>query len=176
MKAMPTMQVEWLDKKQAAERLGLGLRRTLDLAHNKALKTEKVRDPVTHQWTVRFHAADIERYLELRKTPAEAGPQLQAVMVRGPLQLGLPPTVVEEPRGIDPEYLAKLLAKYTAELPTKFFEASRISEKKPYLTIEEAAEYSGLPKSYLLAAIHDKRLAAVKAGRWCINRKSIEAL
>jgi excisionase family DNA binding protein len=190
-----------LDKKQAAERLGLGLRRTLDLAHNKALKTEKVRDPVTHQWTVRFHAADIERYLELRKTPAEAGPQLQAVMVRGPLQLGLPPiaraavqdglrpspeaqaaleripvkTVVEEPRGIDPEYLAKLLAKYTAELPTKFFEASRISEK-PYLTIEEAAEYSGLPKSYLLAAIHDKRLAAVKAGRWCINRKSLEAL
>jgi hypothetical protein len=66
MKAMPTMQVEWLDKKQAAERLGLGLRRTLDLAHNKALKTEKVRDPVTHQWTVRFHAADIERYLELQ--------------------------------------------------------------------------------------------------------------
>ena len=187
MKAMPTMQVEWLDKKQAAERLGLGLRRTLDLAHNKALKTEKVRDPVTHQWTVRFHAADIERYLELRKTPAEAGPQLQAV--RAAVQDGLRPspeaqaaleripvkTVVEEPRGIDSEYLAKLLAKYTAELPTKFFEASRLSEK-PYLTIEEAAEYSGLPKSYLLAAIHDKRLAAVKAGRWCINRKSLEAL
>ena len=51
----------------------------------------------------------------------------------------------------------------------------RISEKL-YLSVEEAAKYSGLPKSYLVAAIHDKRLAAVKAGRWCINRKSLEAL
>jgi hypothetical protein len=119
---------EWLTKQEAAEQLGLGVRRTLDLAHNGALKTERVRDPLTHQWTVRFHARDIERYLELRRTPAEARSQLERV--RATVEDGLRPS---------PEAAAAL--EPVPALPHP--EAAPAISPATWLTLAEAAGIAG---------------------------------
>jgi Helix-turn-helix domain len=43
-----------------------------------------------------------------------------------------------------------------------------------WLTLDEAAAYSRLAKAYLLRAIRQKRLVAVKAPSWRIRRASLE--
>jgi excisionase family DNA binding protein len=48
--------------------------------------------------------------------------------------------------------------------------------QKAYLTLDEAVEYSGLTKSYLLMLIRQSRLLAVKTGGWRVSRRSVESL
>ena len=44
-----------------------------------------------------------------------------------------------------------------------------------WLTLEEAAAVTNLPKAYLLRAIEKEKLDAIKAGSWRIRRASLEA-
>jgi excisionase family DNA binding protein len=48
--------------------------------------------------------------------------------------------------------------------------------QKAYLTLDEAVEYSGLTKSYLLMLIRQSRLLAVKTGGWRVSRRSVDSL
>lgn len=48
--------------------------------------------------------------------------------------------------------------------------------QKAYLTLDEAVEYSGLPKAELLRMIGSGLVDARKCGRWYIRRKSLDAL
>lgn len=52
---------------------------------------------------------------------------------------------------------------------------------RPWLTVDEAAEYTGLPASFLAARIADGKLAALDVGvraggRWRVNRRDLDAI
>ena len=47
-------------------------------------------------------------------------------------------------------------------------------DKKLYLTLKEAAEYSGLPITYLKRKVQEKGIPAVKIGGWRIRREDLE--
>jgi excisionase family DNA binding protein len=52
---------------------------------------------------------------------------------------------------------------------------------RPWLTIDEAADYSGLPASFLLGMIEEKRLGALDVGvraggRYRVSRRDIDAI
>ena len=49
-------------------------------------------------------------------------------------------------------------------------------ERKLFLTLAEAAAYSGLPKSYLHGLIGEGKLKAIKAGGWRIRRSDLEQI
>ena len=203
-------EAERLTKQQAAERLGLGVRRTLGMEADKTLKTRNVRDQATHQWSVRFHARDIERYLELRRQEAEAQPILEAA--RTAVEDGLRPSpeaaaaleeiptkkILEDPTGVDGTYLTRMLAitkeiaaqsqaaqaaSAAAQAATVAFlndmqrrkAAVRIPEKR-YLTLDEAVEYFGRTRAYLLRLIREGNLEAVKDGGWRIRRTALDQL
>ena len=194
-------EAEWLTKQQAAERLGLGVRRTLGMAADKTLKTRKVRDPATHQWSVRFHARDIERYLELRRQEAEAQPILEAA--RTAVEDGLRPSpeaaaaleeiptkkILEDPTGVDGTYLTRILAitkeiadtqaagaAIVAALERRMPSAPLSPENPLYLSIERAAACSGLGIEYVRRLIKEGRLPARKIGPrggWVVRASDI---
>ena len=45
-----------------------------------------------------------------------------------------------------------------------------------FLTLKEAADYSGLPKAWLLRDIKSGKLQAIKAGGWRIRRSALDHL
>ncbi len=47
---------------------------------------------------------------------------------------------------------------------------------KPWLTIKEAAEYTGLSQAYLRRLISEGKLSAVKDGAWKTRRKDLNAI
>ena len=47
---------------------------------------------------------------------------------------------------------------------------------KLFLTLKEAAEYSGMSRGWLLSKIKDGELAAIKVGGWKIRRSDLEQL
>ena len=51
----------------------------------------------------------------------------------------------------------------------------RLSEKL-FLTLKEAATYSGMPRTWLLKKIKNDELKAIKAGGWKIRRSDLEGL
>lgn len=58
--------------------------------------------------------------------------------------------------------------------------AAPISDR-PWLTLDEAADYSGLPASFLLGMIKRKKLPALdvgprKGGRWRVAKRDIDAI
>jgi len=65
--------------------------------------------------------------------------------------------------------------------PLPAIPAPPVPHDRPWLTLDEAAEYSGLPASYLLQMVGDRRLAALDVGvrpggRFRISRRAIDAI
>ena len=49
-------------------------------------------------------------------------------------------------------------------------------EQKVFLNLKEAAEYSGLPKAWLMREIKSGKIKAIKAGGWRVRRSELEQL
>ena len=49
-------------------------------------------------------------------------------------------------------------------------------EQKVFLNLKEAAEYSGMPKAWLMREIKSGKIKAIKAGGWRIRRSDLEQL
>ena len=49
-------------------------------------------------------------------------------------------------------------------------------EQKVFLNLKEAAEYSGMPKAWLMREIKSGEIKAIKAGGWRIRRADLEQL
>ena len=49
-------------------------------------------------------------------------------------------------------------------------------EQKVFLNLKEAAEYSGMPKAWLMREIKSGKIKAIKAGGWRIRRAELEQL
>ena len=51
-----------------------------------------------------------------------------------------------------------------------------IENEDMYLTLEEAAEYSGLSYEYLVQLVQEQKVTAIEDGGWKIRRADLESL
>jgi excisionase family DNA binding protein len=143
---------EYLTKELAAKKLGLSVRRILELSARGLIKRRTVRDPVTKREQTVFLAADLQRYVEGQRrvfVSHRAGGAESAVVVAA-----LPPP---QPVSAPP-------------VP-----------ETPWLTLDEAAVYLGLPVSYLQKQIDDGCLAAIDVGvrpggRYRVTRRDLDTI
>jgi excisionase family DNA binding protein len=145
--AVRTAAPEFVSKEIAAERLGLSVRRVLELSASGVLKRRQVLDPVTKRRQTVFASADVHR--------AVMDGKQRLVAYRGG-------------------------AGEVAALPP-VQEISAPSPDRPWLTVDEAAGYSGLPASFLLGMIEERRLGALDVGvrpggRYRVSRRDVDAI
>ena len=139
---------EYVSKQIAAERLGLSVRRVLELSLSGAIKRRQVLDPVTKRRQTVFAAQDIQRAVAEGK---------RLVPVRG------------------------AAGEVAAVPPVQATPAPLQVSDRPWLTVEEAADYSGLPASFLLGMVEGGRLPALDVGvrpggRYRIARRDVDAI
>lgn len=140
-------QPAYVTKQIAAKRLGLSVRRVLELSARGLIKRRIVLDPGTKRKQTVFREEDVNRMIidgnrslvAFRAGDVAAAPPVQAIPA--------PPAVPD----------------------------------RPWLTVEEAANYSGLPASFLHDMITRRRLAALDVGvraggRYRLARRDIDAI
>lgn len=148
-------KVETLSKDEAAERLNVSVRRVLEYAQSGALRSEKVRNPQTNLWVVRIHAGDVERLRDERSMP--------------------------QPRAPQPSQSNKLSIAKPAVVTAAVVPAPAAPLSKPWLTLAEAEEYTGLPAGELLFMIEGGDLLALNVGvrpggRFRIKKADLDAI
>jgi hypothetical protein len=161
---MISTQIEWYSKEEAAARLGsperpLSPRRVLELAKEGRLESGRTRDPNTGQTVVRIRAGSVERFLENKRNPAPI-PAPEAREVR-------------EPR--TPQALARRGSELMELVRVLRDGCANRAPARLWLTLAEAADYSGLPAAILVRCITDGRLSAIdvgrrRGGRWRIRK------
>lgn len=148
------MAQSYLTKDAAAKRSGRSVRRLLELASTGRIKKRIIRDPANgNRELTLFSSRDIDRLAKGKITP----PVSTALQISGPVR-HLAALQQGEPASVIP--------------PTP---------QRPWLTIAEAADYSGLPESFLHSLVTDGKLAALDVGvraggRWRIARRDIDAI
>jgi excisionase family DNA binding protein len=141
---------EYISKQIAAARLGLSVRRVLELSNTGVIRRRQVVDPDTKRRQTVLLARDVQR--------AVVDGQKRLVAYRGGAApagevAALPP--VQPPLQAAPD--------------------------RPWLTVDEAAHYSGLPASFLLGMIEEGRLGALDVGvrvggRYRVARRDVDAI
>lgn len=167
----------WLTKKQAAERLGLSESRVAamlvpnmsdDAAENfrreqNQIRGKRDRNPSSNQLVVLFLAGDVERIAFERQNPTEV--------------TKVPGKKLDKP-GVDP--LTELFQK-TGLMSVRGLPRVQEPPQKPWITISEAAEYSGLPASAISKLVESGKLPALDCGprpggKWRVKRTDLDAL
>jgi len=145
---------EWKTKEEAAQLLQVGVKTVERYAKSDKIRREYRRVPGRRPLPV-YNPEDIEKIRQenVPMTPVEP----------------LPPQALA--RKLDPAaFLSALLQNGNGQAPQV-----RLSEKL-YLTLNEAAEYTGLSKTLLRRKIHDGELQALKDGGFKIRRRDLEGL
>ena len=162
---MPTTapQIEWLRKDEAAKRLNMSTRSVLAMAADGKIQRKPERDPATNQVVMLLHAGDIERIAYERDHP-EASQAVQAVAPQPSHANG-----AIKPGG--EQALLAMLAHAAQPAPAI----------KPWMTLVDAAEYSGLPETFLRGLVDQGKLPAcdvgVRAGgRYRVKRSDLDAI
>ena len=143
---------EYLSKTVAAARLGLSVRRLMELAQQGKIEGFRQFDPQTRRDATMFDVSDIAR-LKAEWTPKAIVPALPAAPAS---------TALVRANGGPP-------APAAAPSP------------RPWLTIGEAADYSGLPAATLRQFVESGRLAALDVGvrpggRYRVRRADLDQL
>lgn len=144
----------WLTKKQAAERLGLSESRIAAMGgDDRDIHIIMSRNPESNQKVTLFHSGDVERIAFERENPAQASKV---------------PAKLDKPIVASPHYAEK------------FYGVSPVSPK-PWITISEAADYTGLPASILAKLVESGALPAIDCGprvggKWRIKRTDLDKL
>jgi hypothetical protein len=157
----------WITKKTAAERAKLSEERIAGLVREVKLHSSKGQDPQSRQTCTLIHEGDLERYLHERAHPPQKSEVVRAVNT--PDKPNTPQLALPSPA--------------PAEASVK-----PVSVSRPWLTLEEAEEYSGLTKRWLLQCATNElgeesvtaQSVAVRdmgkhspGGRWRFHRESL---
>ena len=151
---------DWKTQEEPAEILECSKKTIGRMAEQKKIQRLLRRVPGRKPMPV-FNPADIEA---LRVKTVEAQP----------FPVGEPGAVPE----------VKALARQTSQsgvdlLAQLFADRNRSAvpvEQKVFLNLKEAAEYSGMPKAWLLREIKSEKIKAIKVGGWRIRRTELEQL
>ena len=145
---------EYISKRRAAEALGISPRRLLELSQSGQIRRHYHNDPQTRRRAAFFARPDVER---LAATRIQAAPQSAA-------PLAIPGGTLRP-------------ASQAIALPAPAAPA------RPWLTVDEAADYTGLPASFLARLITGGKLPALdigrcgrSGGRWRVNRRDLDAI
>jgi excisionase family DNA binding protein len=144
-------QLELLTKHLAAERLKISVRRLMELSAEGQIKRHRAVDPATKREAVMFAAADVEKLQQVWNSVPGA---------RAPLALPAPAGAIAAEAEPEEDYDAPL---------------------RPWLTILQASEYSGLPASILLRFVESGRLPALDVGvrpggHWRVRQIDVDAI
>lgn len=145
--------VEWIDKFEAAKRLGLSVTRVLGIAGKGQIRTKPGRNKRGQPINL-LHLGDIRTMVSERENPPIVRPYQR-------VEDTVKSTAVQD-NGENPTFVAP-------------------KPCKPWITIDEAAEISGLPASTIKGLIELTQLPAIDCGprpggRWRIKRSDLEKL
>ncbi len=168
----------WLTKQQAADAIGCSTKTVEQLAKEKRLHAAMWRRPEGGPRIAVYHPGDVDL---IRK---EKNPDAEPFMVRveaEPLADSAPAqsTALAAPNSAE-QFMRVLLAvagaSQSSEKKFSTFSEVRLSERL-FLTIPEAADYSGLPQSHIRRLMGEGKLEAMKTGAgWRIRRVDLEKL
>lgn len=157
-------EVEWLPKKDAAIMLGVGTRQLETRAKNGQVRNRRLpRKPHQTAAPVEYNVEDIQAILSGQPN------QHQVVVAPERAALETPVSETALPAAAESQALVPAarqdgwnsLAAHLAVLSAAYPAPQQV---KPWLTLEEAAEYSGLPSSYLQARYEAGTIHAVNVG------------
>jgi excisionase family DNA binding protein len=154
---------DWLTKAEAAQALQCA-EKTIERLAAKGEIHQAFRPVPGRRPVAVFHPKDIEKL----KPKNVAVPFVLSQSEAGPN--GAAETQALVPVGKAPADLLAALASALGK-PTALS-----VDKKLFLTIREAAEYSGLPKSYLRKLLKEGSLPSLRAGGYRIKRSDLERL
>jgi excisionase family DNA binding protein len=157
---------EWLPLADATKALGKSQTTIERLVAAEELRSKLEPRPGRKPERV-YHAGDIERLVN--------NPTLSHATQQKTMALALPDTLSDSLRRLV-DVIAQQAAERKAETDRKPESESKPSvslSEKLWLTIEEA-EYSGLPRGYLLRLIRKGQIVATKTPSWRIQRASLE--
>ena len=153
----------WLTKREVAARLGVA-EKTLERMSKRSEIQQATRKRPGSPGEVVYHPGDVERIAaEMSKPPA---PFLM------PADAPKTALVKSEPAAAPPPYQLTFAAMAEMLRPADHV---RITERL-FLTVDEAAEYSGLPKSYIREQIAAGKFGMRTGGGWRIRRADLEKL
>jgi len=143
---------EYITKQIAARQLGLSERRVLELAQKGKIKRHLVKNPDTGHRQVLLSASDVARLRGIDIATGALGSRENGAVMRA--------------------------ARTLAALPPH--DVSTIPQR-PWLTLAEAEDYSGLPRSFLDEYIRAGKLPALDVGvrpggRWRVSRRDLDAI
>jgi hypothetical protein len=166
MPATKTPVIEWIRKDAAAERLNVSPRSVLAMAAEGKIQRKQERDPGTNQLVMLLHAGDIERLAYEREHPAQPvqGETSTALQTLPAALQTLPAKLSNRSaKGVE-QGLLSLLTSHAAQ------------PERPWLTLPEAAEQSGLTERWLVQAA-EKNTRGIRdmgrgsrGGRWRFHR------
>jgi excisionase family DNA binding protein len=168
----------WLTKQQAADAIGVSTKFIEQLAKEKKLQSAKRQRPETGAWVSVYHPDDVGRLRQERKPEAlpfimpaaetEARTELATAPAANPNAIAI--------RQSPAEFLQALFAALQTASENSENHSVRITERL-FLTIPEAADYSGLPQAHLRRLVADGKLTGLKTGAgWRIRRADLEKL
>jgi len=155
-------QTEYLNKELAATRSGLSVRRLLELASNGRIRKRHFKDPKSKRIIAVFHTADLDK--------------LKSGSVGDTKYRSVPDTrVMRFPSSEASPHIA------SSEALPHSDSASVISPTRPWMTLAEAGEYSGLPSSFITRLIEAGKLPGLDVGvrpggRWRVAKRDLDAL
>jgi hypothetical protein len=170
MSAPTQTPAEWISKEEAAQMLGVSTRQIERLAARGLIKRRYTKPGKGNRYgKVEVEGGTVlemthERRAALR-APSDASTDVAVV-----------PVARSQSRQIAPQtdFFANLAVKLAglSELALKYGPP----QTKPWLTFEEAVEYSGLTPTMLETAIRDAEVTALGRGRgtWRISRRTLD--
>lgn len=154
----------WLPKREAAAHLGVA-EKTLERMSKRGEVQQATRKRPGSPGEVVYHPGDIER--------------IAAQMAKPPAPFVMPADAPQnalaklEPSAAPAVHQMTFAAM--AEMLRPAVDRVRITERL-FLTVDEAAEYSGLPKSYIRQQITEGKLGMRTGAGWRIRRADLEKL
>jgi excisionase family DNA binding protein len=154
-------EVKWLRASEAAKHLKFkSPRSVLLLVEQGKIQSKRERDPESNQVVVLVHAGDVERIAYEREHPEMAVEKAEEKQTLPALR-SLPAPA--------------LPASIRIEMPAP--------EVPPcaWLNADQAADYTGLPATFLIASIRAGKIRALDVGkraggRWRIKRSDLDAI
>jgi excisionase family DNA binding protein len=180
-------KLELLTKQVAADRLNLSVRRLQELAAAGKFTRHRRFDPETKREVFMFDAAEVQAMADLKEYNVAPAP----AAVR-PIEHRV--SFERAPAASDRKFIDSRPVDYrAADAAARVNAALAVRERRPpldeydidtprpWLTIDEAAAYSGLPASYLLGLIMAGELKARNVGprpggRWRVRKLDLDAI
>jgi excisionase family DNA binding protein len=165
------LEGEWLTLAETMRMLGKSQSTVERMVAAAAIAT-KVEPRARRKPERLYNAADVRRMAENER---DLGRSLRLVKPPVSTQLAIPAETISSLRDVTTEW-GKGVTASLHEVMTEWQKGAKSPRlvEKLWLSLEEGAEYAGLPAGYLRRLIHDGQLVAIKTPGWRILRASLD--